>query len=83
MARERRLFAGQVMPPGQILRGSQSCRGQSVATLRGVYRIKGDRLEVCCRPNSRKEEERPKEFTTDDNDADRLVIYKRVKGTAK
>jgi len=57
--------------------------GQAVATLRGIYRIKGDRLEVCCRPRSRKEEERPKEFTTDDNDADRLAIYKRVKRPAK
>ena len=57
--------------------------GQSLGTLRGIYRIKGDRLEVCCRPDSRKEEDRPKDFTTDDNDSDRLVIYKRVKGTAK
>ena len=57
--------------------------GQGVATLRGIYRIKGDRLEVCCRPDSRKDEERPKDFTTDDNDADRLVIYRRVKGQAK
>ena len=57
--------------------------GQGVATLRGIYRINGDRLEVCCRPYSREEEERPKDFTTDDNDSDRLVIYKRVNGPAK
>jgi uncharacterized protein (TIGR03067 family) len=58
-------------------------RGGGVATIRGIYRIKGDRLEVCCRPNSRTEEERPKDFTTDDNESDRLVIYKRVKGPPK
>jgi uncharacterized protein (TIGR02246 family) len=53
--------------------------GQSLGTLRGIYRLRGDRLEVCCRFDSRKEDERPKDFTTDDNDADRLLIYKRVK----
>jgi uncharacterized protein (TIGR03067 family) len=57
--------------------------GGGVSTIRGIYRIKGDRLELCCRPISRSEEERPKDFTTDDNDSDRLVIYKRVKGPAK
>jgi len=57
--------------------------GRGLGTIRGIYRIKGDRLEVCCRPLSRTEEERPKDFTTDDNDSDRLVIYRRVKGTAK
>jgi uncharacterized protein (TIGR03067 family) len=52
--------------------------GQSLGTLRGIYRLRGDRLEVCCRFDSRKEDERPKGFTTDDNDANRLLIYKRV-----
>jgi uncharacterized protein (TIGR03067 family) len=57
--------------------------GRGLGTIRGIYRVKGDRLEVCCRPLSRTEEERPKDFTTDDNDSDRLVIYRRGKGPAK
>jgi uncharacterized protein (TIGR03067 family) len=57
--------------------------GHGVATMRCIYRVKGDRLKICCRLHSAGEKDRPKDFTTDDHDSDRLVIFKRVREQRK
>jgi uncharacterized protein (TIGR03067 family) len=50
-------------------------------TMKGIYRLKGDRLEVCVVVTS--QEKRPKDFTTEENSWRRLLIYERVKAPAR